>query len=105
IPQPILDGPVPDPLLLEPGDDSLLGPVPNETVEKFGVDRGAVSPVGPVSPVGLSLPVCRRLYRTDDFEPVPRGEVPVPLILTGDRHDGPGPVPHQHIVGDVDGEL
>ena len=32
----------------------------------------------------------------------PPGELPVTLVAARNRHDGPGPIAHQHIVGDPD---
>ena len=40
------------------------------------------------------------LHRADDRQAVRLGEVPVPLVLAGHRHDRAGAVPHQHVVGD-----
>ena len=91
-----MDRPLADALLLEPGDDPLLGPGPVETVQELRIDRP------PIPEEGLALPVRARVDRANDVEAIPDGKIPVPLILTRDGHDRPGAVAHQHIVGDVD---
>ncbi len=91
-----MDRPLADPPLLEPGDDPLLGPGPVEIVQELRIDRP------PIPEEGLAVPVRAWIDRANDVEAIPDGKIPVPLILPRDRHDRPGAVAHQHIVGDVD---
>ncbi len=69
-----------------------------EAVEEPAVDLLSFAVVG-TSP-GL-LPVGGRLHGADDRQPVGLREGEVPLVLGRHRHDRPGAVAHQDVVGHV----
>ena len=83
----------------EPVDRLAFGLGDREVVEEAGVD------LHPVPGIGLALPARRPLDGLDDGEPVRLGEVPVPLVLAGNGHDGAGAVAHEDVVGEEQREL
>ena len=85
-----------DPSLLEPGDGAFLGRADVQPVEELRVDLDAVA--GPRTVVEA----LGGLRRAHDGKVVGLGEVPVPLVLGRDGHDGPRAVAHEDVVGDVD---
>ena len=99
VPQPVVDLSLPESLLLEPFDGALLRRRDVEPVEESAVDLDAFTGIGP-APVGL--PVLRRLNGAHDGQPVQGGERPVALVLGRHRHDRPGAVAHEDVVGHVE---
>ena len=89
----------PEPLLLEPFDGAVLGRRDVEPVEESAVDLDAFAGVR-TTPVGL--PVLRRLNGAHDGQPMQGGERPVALVLGRHRHDRPGAVAHEDVVGHVE---
>ncbi len=98
--QPVVDLAFAEALLFEPVDGTSLGRRDVEAVEEAAVDLDTVARVR-LSPA--AVPVGGRLHRAHDRKLVLRGESPVPRVLGGHGHDGSGPVPHEHVVGHVDG--
>ena len=98
--QAIVDLGAPDALGDEPVDGLPHGVGDTESVEEARVD------LDPVTRVRLCLlPVRRPLHRRHDGQPVLHGEVPVALVLPGDRHDRAGAIAHQHVVGEEERDL
>ena len=58
----------------------------------------------PADPVPLE-PLVRRRDDLDDRQPEPLRELQIPLVVRRHRHDRPGAVAHQHVVGDEDRHL
>ncbi len=96
VPETPLNGPGSDALVFHPVDGPPDGFIALQPVEEARIDRL------PLSDVGLAVPVIGRLDGADDVESILLGEVPVALVLSGNGHDGAGPVSHEHIIGDVD---
>ncbi len=86
-------------LLFEALDHAFFGCFDLQAVEEVAVDRRSLADVR------LTLEVLGGLDGADYGQVVFGGEVPVALVLAGDRHDGAGPVTHEHVVGDVDRDL
>ena len=87
--------------LLRAGYDDL--PPREQRVLRRIAARSAISrDLRAVTEERLAVEVVRRLDGSDDLERELLGELPVALVLAGHGHDRPGPVPHQHVVGDVD---
>ena len=98
--QAVVDLGPPDALGDEPVDGLPLGFGHCEPVEEARVDLDAVAGVR----LRL-LPVRRPLHRRHDGQPVLHGEVPVALVLAGDRHDRARAVAHQDVVGQEERDL
>ena len=86
----------------QPVGDGGLGLQRWHPVEGSGIDHPAgLVVLERLSQRGGGLLTLQR-HDADDRQPVPGGKGEVPRIVTGHRHDGAGPVLHQHIVGDPD---
>ena len=90
---------------LEPGDDLLVGLAVVLAVEAAGVDhrrrrRGTAGPRSSRAASG-SLALDHPLHRQLEL----LGEFVVAAVVAGHRHDRPGPVLHQHVVGDEHRDL
>ena len=70
-----------------------------QAVQEAAVDRRALADVR------LALEARRRLHGAHDRQVEDLGELPVPLVLAGHRHDRAGAVAGQHVVGDEDRDL
>ena len=97
--KPIVDLGLTEPARDEPVDGSALGRDNRQAVEEPRIDLEAVTDVGLARPIGWTL------HRLDDRQPLLRGELPVTLILAGNRHDRTGAVAHQDVVGDEERDL
>jgi hypothetical protein len=93
--EPVVDLAGADPLLLEELDRPVLRRRHVEPVEEAAVDLGSLARVG------AALEVVGGLDRPHDREPVGPCEREVALVLGRHRHDRPGAVTHEHVVGDV----
>ena len=91
---------LPEPPGHQPVDRLALGLLDGEPVEEAGVDLHAVAGVGLIL-----LPALRSLHGGDDRQLVCLREVPVALVLARHRHDRPGAVAHQHVVGEEERDL
>ena len=97
--QAVVDPGLADPLGDEPLGRLLLGRGDRQPVQEARVD------LDPLARVRLAHPPRRALDRLDDRQGVLLGEVPVPLVLPRDRHDGARAVAHQHVVGQEERDL
>ena len=82
---------------LQPVGGRRLGLAYIHAVQKAAVDGRSVAEVC------VAREVVGRLDGPDDLAAVGCGEVPVPLVLPGHRHDRTGAVGHQDVVGQEDG--
>ncbi len=99
VPQPKVDLPLSQALLLEPFDGAVLRRRDVESVEEPAVDLDAVAGIR-TAPFGF--PVLRRLNGAHDGQPMQRGERPVSLVLGRHRHDRSGSVAHEDVVGHIE---
>ena len=95
--QAVVDRRVPAPLVLEPRDDPRQRLAVAEAVEV-----GVRVHQRPVAGVGQLVAA---LHDPLDRQPVRLGEREVALVVRRHRHEGAGAVLHEHVVGDVDGQL
>jgi len=91
-----------DALLLQPFGDGGDGVLDGEAVEEVGVYQDARLVLGGEGGLLHVLPAGHHL---DDLTAKLLGELPVPVVVGGDGHDGPGAVGGQHVVGDEDGDF
>ena len=87
--------------LFQPHRDILLGLGDGPSVEIPGVHHHTVPHIS----LGERRAGIITLARHDphDGQLHGFGEVEITLVVTGDRHDRPGPVLHEYVVGDPDG--
>ena len=97
--QAVVDREVAEPALAQRLDDRLVGLAVVLAVEAPAVDQR------PVADVGLGLHVLAAGDDLADLEPERAGEVVVALVVGGHRHQRPGAVLHQHVVGDEHRDL
>ena len=83
----------------QPLDDLGVGLAVVLAVERAAGDQR------PVADVGLRLDVLAAGDDLADLDPEPARELVVAGVVGGDRHQGTGPVLHQHVVGDEHRDL
>ena len=94
----VLDAGLPAALGGQPLGDGLLGRGDAQPVQIVGVDHLAVAAVRRLRNVAAG-------NRFHDRQAELVGEIPVPLVAAGHRHDGAGAVTDQHVVGDEHRDL
>ena len=102
VPQLVVDLGRADALLLQPLCDGGDGVLDGEAVEEVGIDQDARLVLGGE---GGLLHVLAAGHHLDDLQAELFGELPVPVVVGRDGHDGPGAIGGQNIVGDEDGDL
>ena len=103
----VVHGPRAHAVALQLFDDPELGRFGLQPAELARVDRIAVLDVayrGFRCEVGARFVLRLGRDYLDDGEVELLREIPIPIVVGGDRHDGPGPVGDEHVVGDPDGD-
>ena len=89
-------------VFFEPARDPVLRLRGLETIDDAGVDGSSVGGKGGSS---LDFSVSGSFYHLDDRNLELRGEFEIAAVVGRYRHDGPGSVTHEHVVGDEDRHL
>ncbi len=102
VPQAVVDLELAEAALAQPGRDRALAFGHAEAVELAGVHQHAVAGVGlgewRVGPVAVPG------HHADDVDAHGGGELEIPFVPAGYRHDRAGAVLHEHVVGDPHGD-